>query len=174
MTVDVGMNTGWAYWDECESFPAPDIWGQYSVKPHKILEEDLTELAYQFDDNICALRSTPKIIILEGVELWAGNLRSLTSASRGNLFKLSYIVGMYARNALHYGSGFRIIPASQWKGQLKDPMVMKRVTNLTGIEFKKSEQHVCDAIGIGLSHMGLFENNIRRGGKTVKYKLQNR
>ena len=175
LTIDVGDNTGWAYWvSTCEfngKYPIPHSYGQYSHKESDIVENDLNFMAGEFEDLIGGFSEGVKLVILEGVELWGDSLRSLTSARRGNLFKLAYMVGMYANICRQHGIEFRIVPARQWKGQMNNDMVSGRVTRMTGIKVKKKFQHMVDAIGIGLSTMGYWEVGGHRIQRTKRYKI---
>lgn len=180
LTIDVGMNTGYAYWDlncgwnEKANCPLPVDYGQFSVKPSDVLEYDIIDLADEFENLIDERFCWVRLCVLEGVELWAGSLKSMTSAVKGNLFKLAYIVGMYADICRRKDIEFRIISAASWKGQLKDPVVAEKVERFTGIKLIKSHQHTIDAIGIGLSLMGYFERRTKRTQKTRRFKIGNK
>lgn len=167
LTVDVGDHTGWAFWD---GKTEPADWGMITLDRNvKGLEVQLGYMQRRFK---CLLEDIkPELCVLEGVEFWAGNLRSMTSARRGNLSKLSYLVGMYMATCLEKGIDVRILLAREWKGQLKDPMVHSRVFNLTGIQLKKGEQHISDAIGIGLSLQGLFYRTRSNPERIKRYKI---
>jgi len=167
LTVDVGDHTGWAFWDGQQD---PKDWGMLVLDKHiDGMENQLGNMQIQFKYLLEELK--PRLCILEGVEFWAGNLRSVTAAKRGNLSKLSYLVGMYGASCFERGISIRIIPAREWKGQLKDPMVLSRVQDLTGIQLKKSEQHIADAIGMGLSLQGMFYRTVKNPQRLKRFKI---
>ncbi len=76
-----------------------------------------------------------------------------TAATSGSLFKLCCIYG-----AMFYISrelGFSIIPLeiTKWKGQMTKEMVANRVFRKLG---KHYENHICDAVGMGLHLKGIL------------------
>ena len=167
LTVDVGDHTGWAFWNGKQE---PTEWGMLVLDKHiQGMELQLRYMQIQFKNLLEELK--PVLCILEGVEFWANDLRSLTSAKRGNLSKLAYLVGMYGASCFERHIDARIIPAREWKGQLKDPMVLSRVQNLMGLQLKKSEQHIADAIGMGLSLQGMFYRTVKNPQRLKRFKI---
>lgn len=170
LCIDVGDNTGYAYWKDNQLA----LYGQFSTKENDRLDNYIREMSENFSDLIEHVRSEIHgeidLCILEGVELWGGSLRSITSAKRGNLFKLAYLVGVYSNVCYAHDIPFRIVLARAWKGQMSDDVVARKVRFLTGITFKKSRQHTADAIGIGFSMMGYFERTCRHPQRTKRFK----
>ena len=93
----------------------------------------------------------PELVILEGVSYWANSDKSTVATKSGANFFLSYMVGSYLNTTHMRHITCRIILAQEWKGQLPDEVVRDRVFKNTSLKFKKSEQHVCDAVGMGLA-----------------------
>lgn len=172
LCIDVGDHTGYAFWDKPRV--NPETHGQFSLSKHGLLHEDIAEMTGLFeemvDDHVDEYECID-LCIIEGVEIWEGSLRSQTSAKRGNLFKLAYLVGSYSSICLQRKIPFRIVPARAWKGQMKNEMVCMRVERITGIHLKKSYQHEIDAIGIGLSTMGYFERTVRNPQRVKRFKI---
>jgi len=167
LTIDVGDHTGWAFWD---GEKIPSKYGMIELdRKCKRMEEQLGYMQLRFRNLVKEL--DPVICVLEGVEIWANDLRSMTAAKRGNLTKLSYLVGMYAATCLENDVEVHILVAREWKGQLKDPMVMSRVYHLTNIYFTKSQQHIADAVGIGLSLQGLFYRTNNNPERVRRFKI---
>jgi len=158
LSIDPGDHSGWAYW-KGDLFP---IVGQFDVSHRKeirILEDQLAYLWKLFSENFSLLLDkyhNTKYVFLEGVEFWEGSLKSVTAAKRQNLMKLAYLVGGYANEARSRGVEVRILPARQWKGQMSNKVLEKRVLSING-QFYESE-HILNAVGIGLSRMGLLLN----------------
>jgi hypothetical protein len=90
-------------------------------------------------------------VYIEDPELWT-SAKSQASASSGDLFKLSMLVG--AMIPVVYSAGFckpRLITVKEWKGQLPKEAVDKRIAKALGKEYKA---HVSDAVGMGLYLQG--------------------
>ena len=152
LTIDPGDHTGWAYWigDSCP------IVGQYNVSVKKdmiLTEDDLAFLMRKFSELLDRWDACTRVYI-EGVELWEGSLRSMTSAKRGNVFKLAYLVGGYFNEARRQGIETRILPARQWKGQMPNAVLEQRVLRLNGQHYPSD--HILNAVGIGFSRAGLL------------------
>lgn len=94
-----------------------------------------------------------KTVVIEMPRLFAGDAKSMASAKKGDLFKLSYLVGALALQAKQItGNVAVLVEPAEWKGQLpKDVMLrrMVRVWPALGVT-----SHVADACGIGLAAQG--------------------
>lgn len=153
-SIDPGDHSGWAYW-KGDLFP---IVGQFNVSHRKeirILEDQLSYQWKLFSELLDKYPET-KYVFLEGVEYWEGSLKSAAAAKRQNLSKLAYLVGGYANEARSRGLEVRLFPARQWKGQMSNKVLERRILSING-QFYESE-HILNAVGIGLSRMGLFLN----------------
>jgi len=153
LTVDPGWNTGWAFWGN--NTVAPSATGQYILK-NKLrakgtrTEDKLNYMFEQFEEVLNDLE--PIFLYVEGTELWTTSTTSMASASSGNLFVLTYLIGGYLSMANRYGLLTRLIPANQWKGQLSKTAVQKRIFRRIGEVYVTD--HIADAVGMGLSLKG--------------------
>lgn len=161
LTIDPGDHTGWAYWNGTNE---PMV-GQYNVSKSKnmvLTEDDLAYLMERFSNLLDKFDVCTRVYI-EGVELWEGSLRSMTSAKRGNVFKLAYLVGGYFNEARRQGIETRILPAREWKGQLPNDVLERRLRALNGVVY--ASDHILNAVGIGFSRVGLLTQ--KRGALPV-------
>ena len=79
------------------------------------------------------------------------------TAARGDLQKLTFLVGNYAAVAWNYKVAFYPWLVNDWKGQMPKIAVEKAIKRrLKGIEDLGVESHMWDAIGIGLHAHGNF------------------
>lgn len=148
LTVDVGNATAWAHWrgtwtPETECFLAPKGLD---------LSSYLAAMECQFNLLLTLTKRWKgglRKVYIEGVELWASSLKSLTAARRGDLFKLSYLVGVYAGACANRQVDFEIIDAADWKGQMKDEAVAERIRRINGEEYANA--HIRSAVGMGFS-----------------------
>jgi hypothetical protein len=94
----------------------------------------------------------PSRVVIEFPELWASGV-SMTSAMKGDLFKLTYLIGGLGQILC---SPPILISPREWKGQLPKPVVLGRIRNAYP-NFKKVPNHAADAIGMGLSAQGFLD-----------------
>lgn len=168
ISVDPGDHSGWAYWQGtlCPHF------GQFNLQNKvrsQILEDQLSCQWREFCQLIDEYK--PRTVFLEGVEFWEGSLKSLTAAKRQNLSKLSYLVGGYAEEALRRGITTRIFPARVWKGQMSNEILEAKVYRINNTIYPS--EHILNAVGIGMSRMGLFLNTKSHPSRINKYKKRN-
>lgn len=71
-------------------------------------------------------------------------------AARGDLAKLTFLVGRIAESCYHHQVKFVPVEVNTWKGQLPKEVVEKRVCNKLGIRHGKITSHAMDAVGIGM------------------------
>jgi len=165
LSIDPGDHTGWAIW---KGDLRPEV-GQINLshaKNIKTLEQELTYLWIRFASLLDEVK--PNLVLLEGVEFWEGSFKSITAAKRQNLSKLSYLVGGYANEALARGIKSRILPAREWKGQMSNSVLETKVQRINGQVYESD--HILNAVGIGLSVMGLFLNTRTSPRRAKKYK----
>lgn len=93
---------------------------------------------------------------IEWPGFWGSSAISNTAARKGDLGKLYGLSGMYAYVLQSRGVEVRLLTPQDWKGQLKNEAVVKRVQFINGTEY--STQHEYDAVGIGLDRAGVFKN----------------
>jgi len=158
LTVDGGWNTGLAFWtgtlhpETKEIKLLPEIRRRNGQgKKLRYMWSNFENLLVKYEKEKLCLDSC----IIEGIELWEGSLKSMTSAKRGDIFTLALLIGGYGRICHEYGLALKYILPSEWKGQLDDASV-KYITHLINGE-KYSSSHITDAVGIGLNEMGIFK-----------------
>jgi len=141
LSIDPGVNTGWAYWKRGVKVPAKT--GIFRIdKDDKTPIEKLKTLAHNYRklvDFFC-----PGAIIIEDCEYRGNSRKGQASAASGALALLSKIVGGYA---MMPERPTILIPAIQWKGNLPGTVVDQRVHRETGIHYREHER---EAVGIGL------------------------
>ena len=160
MTVDPGWSTGIAYWLG-DNKPITKLIKEPPKR--KIIKIEPVRLRYMYTYFRKSVLSFPcvNVCYIEGVEMWSGNVRSLTAAQRGNLFALSYIVGGYINicqsleisTKLVYPRGNKAKGQVMWKGQLSADKVAKRIKRINGLTYP---EHIREAVGIGFSVMGIL------------------
>lgn len=165
LTLDPGDHSGWAYW-KGSLFPTVGQFTTVLSKKDPIIEDTLAYQWIKFEDLLNNLQ--PENFFVEGVEFWSGSLKSLTAAKRQNLSKLSYLVGGFAREAIRRGINTRIIPASEWKGQTPNSALELKVLRINGRRYET--EHILNAVGIGMSRMGLLQDTKNQPGKLKKVK----
>lgn len=150
ITIDVGLNTGYAIWgNENTLIKHGEI---------KTYEKSREMNLYKISKSLDILLDIPKEkitkAVIEGVE-YQFSLKSFTSTIRGNTFYLAYMVGVIAGLFIERNIYFKIITARQWKGQLTKTATRLRAERaLPFLKSEKLSEHVIDAIGIGLSEQG--------------------
>lgn len=142
LTIDPGMHTGWAYWHTRTQLPAT---GQFFCCDKHL--PSYVEFMCQHLDILLDRRS-PTCVYIEGAEVWGDSLKSITSAKRGDIFKLAYLIGAYVKTASDYCK-VEIVTARAWKGQMTKAATQARVKRILGVEYQS--EHVSDAVAFGLS-----------------------
>lgn len=72
-------------------------------------------------------------------------------AIKGDLGKLTFIVGFFGGICFGENFPFALIPVKMWKGQLPKEIVMQRIKEKLGNKICRDyKSHVWDAVGIGL------------------------
>jgi hypothetical protein len=158
LTIDPGINTGIAHFKTHDD-KWPDV---YEIRAGEKLgiEERLCDVSFKFDTMLSKINFNYKIkttissCYIESVEYWEQNLVSRTSAVRGNLSFLAYIVGVYSSVCFQHGIEVHLLPARQWKGQMDKDVTAERIRRINGITYKNS--HITDAVGIGFALQGVL------------------
>jgi hypothetical protein len=160
LTVDVGVHTALAYWFSDSLNPrVAEVTGLAS--PTSDMESYLDEMRHKFYTAMRKLtrEQEPEAVYIEGVQLWGGSLKSQTSARRGDLFTLSYLVGVYWSVMVEccaYPYEVHILPAQVWKGQLTKSATELRVARALGRTTFHDSDHVTDAVAMGLALKGVL------------------
>lgn len=147
LTVDVGINTAFARWDGSYLPEVETIKG----KSTKNIELYLQDMRDKFSTTLISFKywKNLKKVFIEGTQYIGDDLRSITSARRGDLAVLSYLVGVYASQCIAFEIPFKILTAAQWKGQLTKKATAERVYRINKQRYKN--EHIRDAVGMGFS-----------------------
>ncbi len=149
MSVDPGMNLGWAFWTDKTLVEYDQI-----LAKHTTLEKDLVFLFKEFEQVLYYKGPLDKVII-EYPGVWAGSQVSAAANASGDLIKLGAVVGGIAALCVAMKAEVVFVNAGKWQGQLSKDAVKIRVRRALGIEERSS--HINDAIGIGLWTQGRFK-----------------
>ena len=157
VTVDVGYNTGVVH--TVDGHIVTDLLVK-ELKCHKDLDLASRLLAMGDSFKLALLKcfqncdATPKVILIEGVQIYASSESSMASASSGDLVGLSYLVGIYVSIARKdFNIPTRIVLPRQWKGSMGKDIVKNRIKRATGLNYP---EHVADAVGMSLSFRGIL------------------
>jgi hypothetical protein len=82
--------------------------------------------------------------------------RGIVSSQRGDITKLTFLVGRYAQVASSLGMHYKLVPVNDWKGQMTKDAVRARLRRIYDTEQLPFKSHAEDAVGIGLWVMGKF------------------
>ena len=145
--IDPGIHTALAYW----TTGRPSVIQVNASRKCTTPEEKLTDLVVKVNKCIMDLRNPPKNVYIEGVQFWAGSLISMTSATRGNLSLLAYLVGVYFQYFNALGMNVEIVPPT-WKGQLTDDALAVWIERRLGTTY--ATEHERAAVGLGLYKRG--------------------
>lgn len=154
-SVDPGIHTGITFWKGQDYLNTEQFNCPRSVE--KI--ECFDVMGHKMKRMLRDYRST--FLAVEDMELWEGSLTSMTSAKRGDLFKVTGLSAIYAYVALDLGLEVRLVLAREWKGTMQHAQVIYRVSKW--VDVTGMTDHKVDSIGIGLHALGLFNR-----GKRVK------
>lgn len=153
LTIDPGLkNTGWALWHDLQKPPRAAERPAFSGV-HKVLAPSWThalDSQTTWLNNLLVQRRFG-LVVIEWVEMW-GTIRSEATAKKGTLFQLAALIGAMfyvAWDVTH--SEPVLVLAREWKGQLKNPALKRRVKRALG---KTYRDHEADAVGIGLALQG--------------------
>lgn len=145
LSIDPGKNCGWAYFVDGEL---------KECGLAKTDKKDEVEMVHYLTNELAKLTEDikPEKLYIEGVSMWSANPTSVISAQKGNLFSLAYLVGSIISYFDILDIETIILYPKDWKGNMGKEATKKRVHRAVG-EVTKNE-HILDAIGIGLSVLG--------------------
>ena len=78
------------------------------------------------------------------------------ATAQGDIFKLAFLVGVYANVAHQYRASFYPVEVAAWKGQMGKDVVAERIGKRLHEEPWSYPSHSNDAVGIGLYAKGFF------------------
>lgn len=156
ITVDPGMNIGWALWDSSQRkeltspiesgavVPTSGREWQQSVNwSHAMFKAELLRLVNAFH------------IELAIMEYPAFFEDATVVAKEGNLVKLCCSAGMVMAAFCELGIPLFFVEVRTWKGQMKKDAVENRIRKRLP-DYKWKSSHEMDAVGIGLHAKGLL------------------
>jgi len=157
LTVDPGWNTGLAYWVG-NDYPLIDIIKEPPRR--KKIKLEVPRIRYMMNKFEAYIKARPiEEMIIEGVEMWTGSVRSMTSAARGDLFGLAYLVGGYMNICFKNDIDVKLVyprggkDRAIWKGQMNAEMVAARIHRINKNIYP---EHIREAVGIGFAAMGVL------------------
>lgn len=106
------------------------------------------------------------IICIEQPEIWSSSETSMASATRGDILKLSMLIGYLLRCLSQHRNKIMLVTPAQWKGQLSKKAAIARIQRRFNnhqfrVKVNQSTWHVptshdADALGIALFVLGIF------------------
>lgn len=156
MFIDPGlMGTGYAYFDRIvrtASTPRPPIsYGVYTPKGCS-WESRAGAVCDWLRGMMKGARV--KYTILEMSQMWEGSPVSFSSALKGDLFKLTYLIGGMGEVVRTTTDREPVlVTARVWKGQLSKDAVKRRLQDAFTHRY---HEHEADAVAMGLSAQGLL------------------
>lgn len=157
ISVDPGWNTGLAYWVG-DDLPLTDIIKEPPRR--KKIKLETARIQFMMNKFEAYVKSkNPEMMIIEGVEMWSGSTRSMTSAVRGDLFALAYLVGGYMHICFKLSIEVKLVyprggkDRAIWKGQMDATKVAARIKRINGETYP---EHIREAVGMGFSVMGIL------------------
>jgi hypothetical protein len=151
ITIDPGLNTGWVIWKNNRR-------AMQGIIKEKEISNDRVETIFkitEYLDNIISINNV-KSLYVEGVSLWENSLKSITSANTGKTFWLAYLVGAITQLAKIKGCEVTILLPNEWKGQLSKEVVRRRIALVEKQDYKRTPDHIEDALAMGYSIMGIL------------------
>lgn len=170
LTVDPGIHTGLAYWEDDRTL-CPEVEQINNKTTSKEVMDKVTSLNNQFWSYLTKRKIN--YCVIEGVQYWENSSVSRTAGRSGDLTFLSYLCGSYYQTCKQRNIKSFIIPP-YWKGQLSyDNLALwiERINKQTYLT-----EHITSAVGIGLFTKGLiFEgkvyNDLMRQMRIIENKI---
>jgi hypothetical protein len=145
MCLDPGLRaTGYAYWRPLRD-ARPDDSGVWRIPASAAWMAACTQMWYSLTRYLRQRHAD--LVVIEFPRLWTGSAVSHASCESGDLFKLAYLVGGYARTGSTDDSDVTLVYPHEWKGQLSKEAVQDRLVRRLGVRYAN---HEADAVGIGL------------------------
>ena len=158
LCVDPGLGgTGLAYWDAVTrpclkaAERRPDNTDLLTAPAHQDWVWRADWYMIYFGNELRRMR--PRHVVIETQEVWAGSPTSMASAAAGDLFKLTFLTGVFGGEVLAYGAQLHLVAPGTWKGQLSKAATHRRIKRACGMDYG---EHVADAVGMGLAVMGVL------------------
>jgi Holliday junction resolvasome RuvABC endonuclease subunit len=148
--IDPGRHTGWGLVNGQNYVASGSFTGAGEPFTYMV------EMKNMLGSILEGLRYCPDWCVLEGVQVYGDSLKSQTSARRGDLIVLSYLIGVYASVCHDYGIAVRIMTPREWKGQWTKDATAAYVKRTVGLTFKTD--HETDAVAMALRTAGDLED----------------
>lgn len=157
LAIDPGLSLGWAYFPADSDMPTMSGIIKPAYKKRDYFEK-LRSTVRQFDALLEELLPHLDIVGIEWPTIHS-SVKGRAAAGSGSVVKLAFEVGKLAQVAEDNGVAFEKIDIIKWKGQLKKPIVIKRIKEIITrrlLNLLTPEDDTWDALGIGLYMRGLF------------------
>jgi hypothetical protein len=97
-----------------------------------------------------ALLSFLGMVAIEFPVTFQASARGNAAVTKGDLYKLCYLIGQYGRVAAEFGAEVRLIEVTTWKGHLPKSVTEDRLRmDVPGMKDAQISSHAWDAVGIG-------------------------
>jgi hypothetical protein len=156
LTIDPGLNTAIAIWTNNNHLidTVEFTINKYKHKKDMTIEHKLTLMRLFLSSKIGKYLNYINHVHIESVELWGGSSLSYMAGIRGDLFLLSYLVGIYFEFFISKQINTYLVSAHTWKGQLAYNALLIRVTNILKLDENTYSEHAINALGLGLYTQG--------------------
>lgn len=159
--IDPGIGgTGYAFFDAIESkatkktLRSPALTGAFIPPSNEQWDNKVWSLCSEFGGLVSS--TEPSVIAIEFPELFSGSVVSHASAAKGDLFKLTFLIGGLAHVARELTGNLPVLMSPmEWKGQLPKQVVIERIL-AAWPELGTVADHEGDAIGMGLAAQGVL------------------
>lgn len=156
LTIDPGWTSGWAFFRGDLNPYFGDFRLDHTIKEKELRLDDMVRKYAELID-----RLRPKLVYIEETDFRPGSLKSDVSHRMGHIHTLSYLIGgLFTLTVFYKRMECRLLPAISWKGNMNDNAVRARVYSITGRNYPNP--HITDAVGMGLSRMGVFNKPKRK------------
>jgi len=157
LTVDPGVGgTGVAQWSNplWKQLVPPVAVDCFAPKrPSAEWDERCDSIVVQFTQLLLQLTGKVTDAHIEYPALMVATGSGAASATRGDLVKLSVMVGRLAQCCHTNGVKYHFLPVNEWKGTMPKKVVDRRIKHRLGMKF---DEHISDAVGMGLHLKGHF------------------
>ena len=146
LSIDPGMNTGWASWGISNK---PESSGIFRVQ-RKVLTE-YKRLVFLWDEySTLLLLIKPNHVAIESASTWGMSKKSLVSTMAGSLDILNRLIGGYLAltNEVLPRAEVELISPQRWKGQLTE-VALRSIIQKVLKDNQYYRQHELEAVGLG-------------------------
>jgi Holliday junction resolvasome RuvABC endonuclease subunit len=159
VSIDAGLNgcglSAWSLREWLESCPPIACRNIYARSG------EWYERAYELVAKVLEFLSeyAPETVFIEYPEFMPDSVKGYTAAAKGDLLKLTFLVGALAQALQAAGYRVVLVPVHVWKGQLSKKIVEARIKReIPEVVKLNPKSHSWDSIGIGLYAKGKVFN----------------